>query len=39
MGANVAQAKEKAYEAVGKIKFEQACYRTDIADKAIKKGN
>jgi phosphoribosylamine--glycine ligase len=33
----IGQAKEKAYEAVDKIKFEGAYCRRDIADKAIKK--
>ncbi len=37
LGQTVADAKAKAYEAVGKIKFEGAYYRTDIADKAIKR--
>lgn len=36
LGNTIADAKAKAYEAVGKIKFEKAYYRTDIADKAIK---
>ncbi len=35
MGVDVAAAKARAYEAVEKIQFEGACYRTDIADKAI----
>jgi len=36
LGETVAQAKEKAYQAVEKIKFNGAYYRKDIADKAIK---
>jgi phosphoribosylamine--glycine ligase len=32
----IADAKTRAYEAVGKIKFEGAYWRKDIADKAIK---
>ncbi len=35
MGADVAAAKARAYEAVGRISFEGAYCRTDIADKAI----
>jgi phosphoribosylamine--glycine ligase len=35
MGNTIAEAKAKAYEAVSLISFEGACYRTDIADKAI----
>ncbi len=35
MGADIAAAKAKAYEAVGKISFEGATYRSDISDKAI----
>jgi len=37
MGADIADAKARAYEAVDKIKFENAYFRRDIADKAIKK--
>jgi phosphoribosylamine--glycine ligase len=37
LGADIAQAKTRAYEAVEKIAFDGACYRRDIADKAIKK--
>jgi len=37
LGRTVADAKTRAYSAVGKIKFENAYYRRDIADKAIKK--
>ncbi len=36
IGATVADAKKHAYEAVGKISFEGAHYRRDIADKAIR---
>ena len=35
LGTNVAAAKARAYEAVGRIQFEGAYYRRDIADKAI----
>lgn len=35
LGGNVAQAKERAYEAVRKIHFEGAYYRTDIAERAV----
>ena len=35
LGEDVAQAKQRAYEAVEKIHFEGAYYRTDIADRAI----
>jgi len=35
MGSTVADAKEKAYEAVGKIHFDGAYSRSDIGDKAI----
>ncbi len=37
MGHTIANAKAKAYEAVGKIKFDGAYCRRDIADKAIKR--
>ncbi len=37
MGETVADAKEKAYQAVDKIKFDGAYCRRDIADKAIKR--
>jgi phosphoribosylamine--glycine ligase len=37
LGQTIEQAKEKAYQGVEKIKFENACYRKDIADKAIKR--
>lgn len=37
LGDTVAEAKARAYEAVGLIKFPGAQYRTDIADRAIKK--
>ena len=36
LGNEIAGAQAKAYEAVGKIKFEKAYCRKDIADKAIK---
>jgi phosphoribosylamine--glycine ligase len=36
IGATIADAKKQAYEAVGKISFEGAHYRRDIADKAIR---
>jgi phosphoribosylamine--glycine ligase len=36
LGETIADAKAKAYEAVGKISFEGAYYRHDISDKAIK---
>ena len=37
MGKTVAQAKETAYQAVDKIKFDGAYCRRDIADKAIRR--
>lgn len=37
IGTSVKNAKAKAYEAVGKINFQDAYYRKDIADKAINK--
>ncbi|TFG46396.1 MAG: phosphoribosylamine--glycine ligase, partial [Candidatus Brocadiia bacterium] len=37
VGETVAQAKENAYQAVAKIKFEGSYCRSDIADKAIRK--
>jgi len=36
LGQTIRRAKEKAYEAVGKIKFEGAYCRQDIADKALR---
>jgi phosphoribosylamine---glycine ligase len=36
LGPDIRQAKAKAYQAVGLIQFENATYRHDIADKAIK---
>ena len=36
LGRTIGNAKAKAYEAVGKIKFDGAYYRRDIADKALK---
>ncbi len=37
LGADVAKAKARAYEAVGHIHFDGAHYRHDIADKAIRR--
>jgi phosphoribosylamine--glycine ligase len=37
LGDTLAAAKERAYEAVGKIHFQGAQYRRDIADRALKK--
>jgi phosphoribosylamine--glycine ligase len=37
LGQTISKAKSRAYEAVGKIKFEGAYFRRDIADKAIKR--
>ena len=39
LGQTIRDAKEKAYKAVVKIKFDGAYYRRDIADKAIKASN
>ena len=39
LGQNVADAKQRAYQAVDKIKFDGAYCRRDIADKAIKGTN
>jgi phosphoribosylamine--glycine ligase len=36
LGADIAKAKARAYEAVGQIHFEGAHYRHDIADRAIR---
>jgi len=36
LGRTIPEAKAKAYEGVEKIHFDGACYRGDIADKAIK---
>lgn len=36
LGATIAEAKSRAYEAVGRISFEGAYYRRDISDKAVK---
>lgn len=36
LGDDVAAAKQKAYEALAKVRFDGMQYRTDIADKAIK---
>jgi phosphoribosylamine---glycine ligase len=38
LGNTLAEAKRRAYEAVGKIHFPGAFYRRDIADKALGKG-
>ncbi len=38
LGATLAEAKARAYEAAGKITFPGAFYRKDIADKALGKG-
>jgi phosphoribosylamine---glycine ligase len=38
LGATLADAKKRAYEAVAKINFKGAHYRTDIADKALTAG-
>ncbi|MCI0685229.1 MAG: phosphoribosylamine--glycine ligase [Gemmataceae bacterium] len=37
LGETLAEAKRHAYDAVAKIHFAGACYRRDIADKALKK--
>jgi len=36
LGDTLAEAKRKAYEAVGKIHFQGAHWRRDIADKALR---
>jgi len=36
LGSDIADAKARAYQAVEKIHFQNAYYRKDIADKAIK---
>ncbi|MCI0457175.1 MAG: phosphoribosylamine--glycine ligase, partial [Gemmataceae bacterium] len=36
LGETLAEAKQRAYEAVGKINFQGAHYRRDIADKALR---
>jgi phosphoribosylamine--glycine ligase len=38
LGETLATAKQRAYEAVGRINFQGAFYRTDIADKALRGG-
>jgi phosphoribosylamine--glycine ligase len=38
LGDTLAEAKRNAYEAVGKIHFQGAHYRKDIADKALRRG-
>jgi phosphoribosylamine--glycine ligase len=35
LGETLAEAKQRAYEAVGRITFQGAFYRRDIADKAL----
>src|SRR5262249_50011362 len=35
LGDTLARAKEKAYQAIGKIHFQGAFYRKDIADRAL----
>jgi phosphoribosylamine--glycine ligase len=37
LGQDIQQAKATAYQAVERIRFEGACYRHDIADKAIRR--
>jgi phosphoribosylamine--glycine ligase len=37
LGGDIREAKQRAYEAVGKISFEGAHYRRDIADRAIRR--
>jgi phosphoribosylamine--glycine ligase len=37
LGADIKDAKKRAYEAVGKISFEGAHFRRDISDKALKR--
>jgi phosphoribosylamine--glycine ligase len=37
LGADIKDAKKRAYEAVGKISFEGAHFRKDISDKALKR--
>jgi phosphoribosylamine--glycine ligase len=37
LGRDIREAKQRAYEAVGKISFEGAHYRHDIADRAIRR--
>jgi phosphoribosylamine--glycine ligase len=39
LGNDVADAKRRAYQAVDAISFENAYYRTDIADKALRSGD
>jgi len=39
LGKTIADAKERAYNAVDKIKFDGAYFRRDIADKAIRRAN
>jgi len=37
LGNTIVEAQDRAYEAVGKIHFENCHYRTDIADKALRR--
>jgi phosphoribosylamine--glycine ligase len=37
LGDTLADAKRRAYEVVGRIHFQGAFYRTDIADKALRR--
>jgi phosphoribosylamine--glycine ligase len=37
LGAGVAEARRRAYEAIGRIRFDGAQYRRDIADRALRK--
>ena len=39
LGDDLGQAREKAYDAVGKIQFEGAHYRTDIGHRALREKN
>lgn len=39
VGKNIREAKDKAYEAAGKISFADAHYRKDIAWRALKNNN
>jgi len=38
LGKDIKSAKDNAYEALGKIKFDGIYYRKDIGDRAIKRG-
>jgi phosphoribosylamine--glycine ligase len=37
LGADISEAKERAYKAIGKIHFDGMHYRKDIADRALKR--